>query len=88
VVHKIFEGPSKLQNQLVLIPLFLSISLSAGLAQFISGGPQPGDIYKEFMLNLSQNNTSWRVTDPGATYVGEPGNSLQISYQIQHTYLL
>jgi hypothetical protein len=75
VVHKIFEGPSKLQNQLLLIPLFLSISLSAGLAQFISGGPQPGDIYKEFMLNLSQNNTSWRVTDPGATYVGEPGNS-------------
>jgi hypothetical protein len=44
-------------------------------AQFNTGGPQAGDVYKEYTINLPRNNTSWRVTDPNASYEGVPGNS-------------
>ncbi len=32
-------------------------------------GPQPGDVYKEFALNLKSGN-NWRVTDPNASASG------------------
>lgn len=32
-------------------------------ASFSQGGPQPGDVYKEYAVSMGSNN--WRVTDPG-----------------------
>jgi hypothetical protein len=52
--------------------VFISSSLYAG---FAGGGPQSGDIYKEFYINMQNNNKDWRVTDPNATNPGSPGNS-------------
>lgn len=34
-----------------------------------------GEVYKEFVFLMRNNNVDWRVTDPNATYVGTPGNS-------------
>jgi len=36
-------------------------------------GPQPGDIYKEYIRAIYAGN-DWRVTDPDAPYQGTPGN--------------
>jgi len=44
--------------------LFLCSCIISGSYCQLSG-PQPGDIYKEFVLNLISNN-NWRVTDPDA----------------------
>ena len=66
------EG-SELNRRLLLI-LILGL-LSGGdqaLAQFLES-PQPGEIYREFLFVMQGQN--WRVTDPDAPYVGEPGNS-------------
>ena len=34
-----------------------------------ASGPQPGDVYKEFFLNLKIGN-NWRVTDPNSSSNG------------------
>jgi transcriptional regulator CtsR len=65
----------KLYFHLLIFAIILCFISPRSFAQFTSGGPQPGDVYKEYTLTLPNNNTSWRVTDPNATYVGEPGNS-------------
>ncbi len=46
----------------------LCIFLNAGSYGQVTG-PQPGDIYKEFILNLKSGN-NWRVTDPDALASG------------------
>ena len=35
----------------------------------------PGLVYKEFSRIIPKTNNLWRVTDPDATYVGDPANS-------------
>ncbi|MEN8005744.1 MAG: LamG-like jellyroll fold domain-containing protein [Candidatus Krumholzibacteriota bacterium] len=35
----------------------------------------PGLVYKEFSRIIPNSNNLWRVTDPDATYVGDPNNS-------------
>ena len=41
-------------------------------AEFAGGGPKSGDVYKEFAFNHDSSN--WRVTDPNADPVCDPGN--------------
>jgi hypothetical protein len=59
-------------NFLIVLMLFTPFTI---FAQFAGGGPQSGDIYKEYYLNIANDNVSWRVTDPNATNPGSPGNS-------------
>jgi len=58
----------------VLLVFVAGLPISA-MAQFISGGPKPGDVYKEYVLTLKQGKKTWRVTDPNASHPGSPGNS-------------
>ncbi len=51
--------------------LFLIALVSTGPA--LALGPGPGDVYREF--SVAMKGATWRVTDPGATHPGTPGNS-------------
>ncbi|RZB35460.1 MAG: hypothetical protein SRB2_03146, partial [Desulfobacteraceae bacterium Eth-SRB2] len=58
---------------LIIASIFLTVSFTGNsFAQFAGGGPKPGDVYKEFAFN--NDTTNWRVTDPLADPVCDPGN--------------
>ena len=55
-------------SNLNLLIAFLIISSSPGIVNAQSG-PMPGDIYKEYAVNLNEGK-NWRITDPDAKNTG------------------
>lgn len=49
--------------------LLLHITILYCFSAFSQKGPKPGDIYREYAVNL-RTGDNWRVTDPGATHPG------------------
>lgn len=52
-------------NKIPIIYFVLILALTASYSYGQVKGPQSGDVYKEFILNLKTGD-NWRVTDPDA----------------------
>jgi flagellar hook assembly protein FlgD len=70
---KIKMKTHKLSLMAVLVS-FILLYPPSSKAQF-GGGPQPGEVYREYVKTIQPGIKTWRVTDPNASNPGSPGNS-------------
>lgn len=66
------KKPTLTQMMKSILPRYIAMvvmAYSSVVSAFSQAGPQPGDIYREYAVNLRSGN-NWRVTHPGATHPG------------------